>query len=92
VFWVLSVVFLGRTENRGYLLIISLFLKIIIEKQVIGSVVIGYSFPSDWIDSIVARLAHPIYVMAVGVGVLGGKFNWEGRNNLRNVNFTNKIS
>jgi cellulose synthase/poly-beta-1,6-N-acetylglucosamine synthase-like glycosyltransferase len=92
VIWILSVVFLVQIENGGYILILSWSLKIIIEKQVLGSVLIGYSFPSDWIDSIVAGLAHPIYVMAVGVGVLRGKFNWKGRNNLRNVNFTNKIS
>ena len=92
VVWMLSFVFLVPIDNGGFVLLLSWTLKIIVEKQVLGSVVKSYSFSTGWADSIVTGLMHPIYVMAVGAGVLRGKFNWKGRNNLRSVNLANKIS
>jgi len=92
VVWMLSFLFLFQIEYGGYVILLSWSLKIIVEKQVLGSVLSGYSFPADWSDAIVTGLAHPVYVMAVGAGVLRGKFNWKGRNNLRSVNLADKIS
>lgn len=55
--------------------------KITAEKLSLGKVLatLGVN-PSVW-DFFRASLAHPFYVISVGLGSIRGKFNWKGRTN-----------
>ena len=51
------------------------------ERMALGKVLNSMGITLSLRDFILTSLLHPIYVMAVGLGALRGKFHWKGRSN-----------
>ncbi|UZD24597.1 glycosyltransferase [Algoriphagus halophytocola] len=66
-------------------------IKFLGEKLALGKVLSSFKVYPGWFSLMKTTFAHPFYALAVGLGAIGGKFTWKGRQNARSVNLESEI-
>ncbi|MFC3880267.1 glycosyltransferase [Algoriphagus namhaensis] len=87
IFWISSFLLLLQGLNGVLVFVFIWLLKIGIEATVLGRVLRFYRVNSHLPTFVFTSFFHPVFVIRVALGSLGGKFVWKGRSMVRNSIF-----
>lgn len=76
-----SLLFLGELGYLSFSLLWSF--KILAESLAFGRILRSLENPFSFPDLIATSFIHPFYVIAIGIGIVRGKYLWKGRSNRR---------